>query len=65
MTILERIRPYGYKVERSLDVISRLFEASKRAPAVVARDSDARDLNEQLGDEGDWSLPLFDMTNDE
>lgn len=65
MMILERIRPYGYKAERSLDVISRLFEASKRAPEVLAQDFDARDLNEQLEDEGDWSLPFLDTTNDE
>lgn len=64
MMILERIRPYGYKAERSLDVISRLFEASKRTPEFQARDSDG-DLNEQLGDDSDWSLPFLDTTNDE
>jgi hypothetical protein len=56
---------YGHKDERSLNVVNRLFEASKQSPERRVQGPDAGNLHGQLGDEGDLSLPFLDTTNDE
>ncbi|KAJ5134352.1 hypothetical protein N7448_000625 [Penicillium atrosanguineum] len=65
MTTLERIQSYGHKAERSLNVISHLFEASKRALEMGDGDSGASDMSGKLGDEGDWIFPSLDTTDDQ